>query len=310
MSGFADLRLNRQEGQINESFWPSFTDIMTVVMMIFLIAMVVLLIRNMDLVNELRNTMEAERLAAEQAAETGAQNQSLSMRLTSARERIAQLQLQLAEARSLAQERELRDQALLEEQRRDLATLLSERNDLAERLAIALITTDQQEQQLADSQIQIQGLQSRLDNAIEQRQAIDAKLAQAQQQLAVAQREQRDSEQRYQQLSGEYSELRVKYDKLVRPARSPKGRYLVELRYAKRDGQYQIAFREGTSGPYESVSRAELNEQLSALKAAHDEGLYLKIIIPEDSGLSYTEAWVFTRDMLGLYDYYHAEQPN
>jgi hypothetical protein len=264
----------------------------------------------MDLVNELRNTMEAERLAAEQAAETGAQNQSLSMRLTSARERIAQLQLELAEARAMAQERELRDQALIEEQRRDLATLLSDRNELAEQLAIARITTEQQEQQLADSQMQIQGLQSRLDNAIEQRQAIDARLAQAQQLLAVAQREQQDSEQRYQQLSGEYSELRVKYDKLVRPARSPKGRYVVELRYAKRDGAYQIAFREGSTGDYQSMTKAELNEELSKLKEAHSEGLYLKIIIPEDSGLSYTEAWVFTRDMLGLYDYYHAEQPN
>jgi chromosome segregation ATPase len=272
--------------------------------------MVVLLIRNMDLVNELRNTMEAERLAAEQAAETGAQNQSLSMRLTSARERIAQLQLELAEARSLAQERELRDQALIEEQRRDLATLLSERNDLAEQLAIARITTEQQEQQLADSQMQIQGLQARLDNAIEQRRSIDARLAQAQEQLAIAQREQKDSEQRYQQLSGEYSDLRVKYDKLVRPARSPKGRYVVELRYAKRDGKYQIGFREGTSGDYQYLPETELHQQLRELKGGHDEGLYLKIIIPEDSGLSYTEAWVFTRDMLALYDYYHAEQPN
>jgi hypothetical protein len=33
----------------------------------------------------------------------------------------------------------------------------------------------------------------------------------------------------------------------------------------------------------------------------------VKIIIPEDSGLSYNQAWVFTRDMLNKYDYYYQE---
>jgi hypothetical protein len=69
--GFVDLRLNRQEGQTEESFWPSFTDIMTVIVMIFLLAMVVLLIRNMELVDQLRATMEAEREAAALAQATG-----------------------------------------------------------------------------------------------------------------------------------------------------------------------------------------------------------------------------------------------
>ncbi len=46
--GFVDLRLNRQEGQNQDSFWPSFTDIMTVIVMIFLIAMVILLLRTKD----------------------------------------------------------------------------------------------------------------------------------------------------------------------------------------------------------------------------------------------------------------------
>ena len=62
---FIDLRLNVQEGHNQESFWPSFTDIMTVVVMIFMIAMVVLLLRNIDLVNQLRATMSAEREAME-----------------------------------------------------------------------------------------------------------------------------------------------------------------------------------------------------------------------------------------------------
>ena len=44
--GFVDLRLNQGDAPAEESFWPSFTDIMTVVLMIFMIAMVVLLVRN------------------------------------------------------------------------------------------------------------------------------------------------------------------------------------------------------------------------------------------------------------------------
>ena len=59
---FIDLRLNREGEDHNESFWPSFTDIMTVIVMIFLLAMVVLLVRNMELVNELHlhnNRIEA-----------------------------------------------------------------------------------------------------------------------------------------------------------------------------------------------------------------------------------------------------------
>ena len=63
--GFVDLRVGRHESGAEDTFWPSFTDIMTVIVMIFLLAMVVLLIRNMELVNELRATMEAERSAAD-----------------------------------------------------------------------------------------------------------------------------------------------------------------------------------------------------------------------------------------------------
>ena len=55
--GFIDLRLNHQRDQTAESFWPSFTDIMTVVVMIFMLAMLILLARNMELLKELRATI-------------------------------------------------------------------------------------------------------------------------------------------------------------------------------------------------------------------------------------------------------------
>ena len=48
---FIDLR----SGNLStESFWPSFTDIMTVVVMIFLITSVILMVRNWELIDQLR----------------------------------------------------------------------------------------------------------------------------------------------------------------------------------------------------------------------------------------------------------------
>ncbi|MCZ7597750.1 MAG: hypothetical protein M5U09_08485 [Gammaproteobacteria bacterium] len=60
--GFTDLRVSHAHGIANEdSVWPSFTDIMTVIVMIFLMALVVILIRNVNLVAQLRETMQSER---------------------------------------------------------------------------------------------------------------------------------------------------------------------------------------------------------------------------------------------------------
>ena len=50
------------------SFWPSFTDVMMVITMIFLMATSVLVVRNWHLVAELRESIEAERLAASDIA--------------------------------------------------------------------------------------------------------------------------------------------------------------------------------------------------------------------------------------------------
>jgi len=69
--GFTDLRMNHQQGQGDDSFWPSFTDIMTVIVMIFLLAMVVVMMRNSELINQLRQTVEAERAAIGQLDRSG-----------------------------------------------------------------------------------------------------------------------------------------------------------------------------------------------------------------------------------------------
>jgi hypothetical protein len=52
-----------------------------------------------------------------------------------------------------------------------------------------------------------------------------------------------------------------------------------------------------------------LNKRLAKLKDTYAGNLYVKVIIPEDSGLSYSEAWNFTYDLLRNYDYYHQGAP-
>ena len=43
-----------------------------------------------------------------------------------------------------------------------------------------------------------------------------------------------------------------------------------------------------------------------ALVELGDE-LYVKVVIPDDSGLTYNEAWDFTKTVLTDYDYYYID---
>ena len=106
-------------------------------------------------------------------------------------------------------------------------------------------------------------------------------------------------------LQDEYDELRVKYDKLIQPARSAKGKHVVTVRYWKENGQYHMGIKDTGETDYSVVTRKELNRRLSKLKDDHPGNLYVKLIIPDDSGLSYNEAWTFTKDILDMYDYYN-----
>ena len=47
------------------SFWPSFTDVMMVITLIFLMATSLLVVRNWQLVAELQESLQAEQMATE-----------------------------------------------------------------------------------------------------------------------------------------------------------------------------------------------------------------------------------------------------
>ena len=371
--GFVDLRAHNlsQSSYDDDSVWPSFTDIMTVVVMIFLMALVVILLRNVELVQQLRATMEAERAVAQQketlASRIGKLERYISeLRLSlmqteedkrqaaatiTAREgTIASLQTDIGALEALRLQLLVENSQLAEQRSRLEQDLQSERDATqtlqTQQLALSseLDLAREHSESLATDNIalreQIIALRSEGETLQDEKRILEdertalleetAKLVSEteilqdiQEQLQVdrsallerlelSEQELSKIEQSYiargEQLStldSEFSELKTKYDRLIRPARSQGGRYVVEVRYLKRGGVFLLEMREPGDAEFRAVSRAELDRRLAVLKQRDPEKLYTKIVIPEDSGLSYNEAWSFTFDILNRYDYYY-----
>ena len=330
--GFADLRLNQPSGQNSESFWPSFTDIMTVILMIFMIAMVVLLLRNMELVNQLRATMEAERNAQELAKATGEEKENLALKLHRLENEMTLLRMQLMRKEGLAKEQ----QETIGGQSEQIARLLAEKEHLAlrrdqleaeaytltQRLESANATAETLRQNLEANRRELAQYQQELSAMASEIADMKAEYASTRQQLTSLQERHQDQTSQLQaarnaeqrtgsqlaSLRSDYNELKVRYNKLVKPARSAEGHFVVEVRYAKRDGRIQIELKRQDDGLFSPVTEQALHRELGALKAAQEEGLYVKVIFPKDSGLTFNEAWAITSDLHSRYDYYFQDE--
>jgi len=106
-------------------------------------------------------------------------------------------------------------------------------------------------------------------------------------------------------LKGQYEVVKSKYEELVKPARSAKGKYIVQVYYIKGKSGKIIRYKQPGDGGFTDFPLAEVEKRLSRLKAQKGKDLYVQIIIPQDSGLTYNEAWDFMRKMLVEYDYYY-----
>ncbi len=382
--GFIDLRQNH--GQlVEESFWPSFTDIMTVVVMIFLLATSILIVKNWELVQELKSSivvekkisqrlkasmaaqqktsqellisqdkrqkisrqlllsMEAERRTAEAIQQTSQENATLEETLTHTQSELSLMRLQLMQARESAAERDRliveQDKQLTvmtEQQQRLNQTIDSRVIELARAIKLAARTEEQKrrtqelmdraKQQLAEANNAMSTLQAKLEtntealaireNELEDQLATLLKREQELEDLSLENQNYQDNisnyerqitavQQQHSVLVGEYENLEDKYNKLIKPSRSAIGKYVVEVRYEKLDGEGLIQFRESDSGAYQSLSEKKLHTILANLKNQYKETLYVKIIIPDESGLSYSEAWSFMIGILEKYDYYY-----
>ncbi|WP_028487758.1 hypothetical protein [Thiothrix lacustris] len=293
---FASLISSRDEYE--ESFWPSFTDIMMVITMIFLIVTVAVVLTNTRLLDNLRHSVLAEQVAQQEAQQSAVDAQRAAQE--------AQRAAQEAQKANQQAEFQLKANATLEEQldylQQRTASLEMEllRSRATTEEARATSTSKDAElarlQALSSTQADTLGLR---DKAIQE---LQITLESKETDMAGLRTKVDESEKKLLSMQGEYTELDQKYQKLLKPARSTKGKQVVEVVYSK--SGYSI--RKPGDASSRSVTRAALESELGALKAQHSTELYVKVIIPNNSGLSYNEAWRFTSDMLNKYDYYAA----
>jgi septal ring factor EnvC (AmiA/AmiB activator) len=288
---FIDLRSGNPG---SESFWPVFTDIMTVVVMIFLLTSTVLMVRNWELIDQLRESMMAEQQASEMIRSTSKENATLEEQLAQAQNEISMLRMQLMQA---------------DEQNTRLASTV---NDREQQIVLILADTQRLQTELADTSQRVAMLDSNLTQLNNRFATIttnfesaQAELASSRDQIVILQQEKTAQTNNLAALEESYGSLKVKYEKLIRPARVAKGKYVVSVHYRRIDGKSIIRFKDASDKNYRTVNAADLHKKLAALKAAHPKKLYIKIVIPEKSGLTYSEAWTFMKGLLDKYDYYY-----
>jgi len=304
--GFVDLRTDPE--QLGDNYWPSFADIMMVVVMIFMLASVVLIMRNWELVAALRSTLESERQAQEEVRFASQENATLEEQLAQAQHQVSIMRMQLMRANEKEQQqnvllarKNLEHQVVvseLERSQRNIVTMQQHNGMLSETLRTVQL-------ELKNSESTRSGLQSKLQqaelSAHEQEQMISAQSSE----INGLRQKHSDMQTQVLALQGEYDTIKVAYEKLIKPARTARGKHVVEIRYSKRKGSKRVEYKDTGDTGYKEMSRKRLEKRLARLKKEYPGNLYVKIIIPEKSGLSYNEAWQFTREMLDRYDYYN-----
>ena len=431
--GFPDYHDFPDRDKGEESFWPSFTDIMMVITMVFLLVTVMVITNNWKLVTDLQESMQAQRLAAERALDKEAKNHTLEdrmnlleSRLMSSKEVVAEKQaeneslkaevehilekatraekelaasLKQSESRQeqigqrdeqiqnlkadrdkqlltlsnraqalenlqsiqeTSQSQVLRLQAALKEKQQELDAnkqanqekikdleLAMQRSEIELKksleaskrlklLEVALITSKEElaatekdnTARLAALQEKLKVAESSLLNTRETQQVSDeklkamrdeyailqaakeadsAKLAELQGEIAQIQQSHSEDVSKLQSLQGEFDSLDSKYQKLLRPARSSDGKHVVSVWFSKQSGREVYRMRDGVDEEFRNVTRSGMASVLARLKDKHGKNLYVRVIIPENSGLSYSEAWRFTTEMQRAYDYYYQD---
>jgi len=311
------------------SFWPSFTDIMMVITMIFLMATTILVVHNWQLVAELQESITAEQIAFQMIESTSQENATLEERLANAEQSNSILRLRLLkkdEELDLAQiairEQETRI-ASMELQNSELIFSLDQtQTQLATaNLEIDTATTQSEElsrqlaglnQQLAQQQLENDQTMALLDTARKQIEGLSESskrqqqsIAQLTQDKALLNQEIESYNQQLLTLKGDYETVKSKYEELIKPARSARGKYIAQVYYVKGKSGNVIRYKQPGDKGFSTLSLAEVETRLAQLKREHGKNLYVKIIIPEDSGLTYNEAWEFMRSLLVKYDYYY-----
>ena len=287
-SGFPSLSGGGGE-DLEEGFWSSFSNVMMVILKIFLLVIVLMALNNRNLLDDLKHSVRAKEAAQQQAEQASIEAQKATQQAQQASEKAefqlkanASLedQLEYLQQRVASLEMDLLSSRAETEQARN--TNSSRDTELTRLQAL----TAQQADSLAEKDRSLNGLQ--------------ADLAAKTTELTGLRVQVDDSQKKLLSLQGEYTSLDQKYQKLLRPARSAKGKQVAEVVYSKAG----YTLRKPGEAAARGVGRPALEDELAGLKAQYGSQLYVKVVIPDNSGLSYNEAWRFTNDMLSKYDYY------
>ena len=192
-----------------------------------------------------------------------------------------------------------------------IARLAGEKEELEENLRLIRMQMVEKDQQLENAQVMIGGIRDEAERANRQLslQIADllSQLEKNETTMLVLSDEKSDLEMALARQRKDFSSLEDKYLKLVRPARSSMGKQVVAVQYLKTEGADNYLVKPVGGSSWRALPKEELFELLARLKDQIGDNLYIKIVIPDDSGLSYNEAWGFTKKVLSEFDYYYTD---
>jgi len=335
-----DLRVNSQPHNSEIVLWPSFTDIMTVILMIFMLTMVLVIIKNANLADELTISQQQRIRAAELMRRSRAVQAALQNKLAAASEKLRQKEMQII---LLTDETDALQRSF-KSKSQEIEKLEAEIGDLAGQILVLRQTVESQEAAATAAEARVEAVRQDYEARLAAlKQELDSRMVALRDEAAAEKAALRethrqateafnrkvadllsrleDSEAAIVALGDEkedlslslakqrqaYSSLEDKYIKLIRPARSPAGKKVVTVQYQSEDGQFQYLFKGIGEDRFERLSEDQLHQRLGAIKEELEGQLYVKIIIPENSGLTYNDAWTFTKEILSSYDYYYQD---
>ena len=267
-----------------------------VVVIIFLLTSMLLMVKNWELLDQLRNSMAAEEHAEKIIHDTSQENATLEEQLAQAQNEVSMLRMQLMQASEQSNQLNIE----LEDKEKQIVIVLSENAQLKNSIR-------NNDDQISSLQSQVTAMNENLSQLSIDVDSKQKELEDERQKIIIITQERDANSRKLSSLEDDFGSLKVKYDKLIRPARTTKGKYVVSVNYERIDDKARIRFKDLNDKNYTVVNKEQLHSKLAKLKKEHPKQLYIKIVIPKESGLTYSEAWNFMKGLLHKYDYYYQE---
>ena len=222
---------------------------MMVVVMIFLLTSMILMVKNWELLDQLRNSMAAEEQAEKIIHDTSQENATLEEQLAHAQNEISMLRMQLLQASEQANQLNV----ALDDKDRQIVIMLSDNAKLKN-------AVDKNENQITRLGSQLSAMQddlSQLNIDIEQKQNT---LDEERQKIIIITQERDNQSEKLSSLEDDFGSLQVKYDKLIKPSRTAKGKYVVSVNFERVKGKERIRFKDSGDENYTLVSKKQLHK--------------------------------------------------